>query len=120
MAEGGMQPSSIVHINLPCPDLTAGQEFYGRLFGWRFIPNSESYVLFDDGGLGGGLTSAASPAASGGVTVFIQVEDIDAKLSEVEAAGGQTVRPRGPVGGPGFYGIFSDPWGNQIGLYSVK
>ncbi|MBD3161817.1 MAG: VOC family protein [Candidatus Eisenbacteria bacterium] len=108
----------IVHVNIPSRDLEESRQFYGALFGWEFTPNAEHYVLFSDrGGIGGGLTTRASPTKEG-VLLFIAVADIPETLERVRRAGGSVELEKTPVGGPGFYAVFIDPHGNRIGIYS--
>lgn len=110
----------ICHVNISSLDIALTQKFYGGLFGWMFTPNQANYLLFDDGGIGGGFKLADKPFASSGILLFIEVEDITAKLGEIKAAGGEAVVPKTPVGGPGVYGVFNDLHGNRMGLYSKE
>ena len=116
--DGQPVPGQIVHVNLPCLDIERAQRFYGGVFDWTFMPNTDDYVLFSDhDGVGGGLTKGSKPSDEG-IVFFIQVDDIPATLSEVAAAGGTVELEKTPVGGPGFYGLFRDPEGNRVGVYS--
>jgi predicted enzyme related to lactoylglutathione lyase len=108
----------IVHINVPCIDITRAQEFYAGVFGWTFTPNTEDYVLFSDrGGIGGGLTLRSRPSDHG-VLFFVHVSDIPNTLAAVESAGGSVELEKTPVGGPGFYALLRDCEGNRVGVYS--
>ena len=53
----------------------------------------------------------------GAVNVVIDVEDIDAKLKEIEAQGGEVSAGRAAVGEMGFAAYFKDPEGNVVGLW---
>ncbi|WP_418318967.1 VOC family protein [Piscinibacter sakaiensis] len=110
----------IVHVNIPCRQIERAQGFYRALFGWSFTPNTEGYVLFsDNGGIGGGLTTGATPSETG-VLFFIQVDDIAKTLAEAGRRGASVVTDKRPVGGPGFYAVFADPEGNRVGLFSDR
>ena len=108
----------IVHVNIPSTNLAESQQFYSDIFGWTFTPNNERYVLFDDGGMGGGFSLDPNPLPVDGVLLFIQVNDLNEKLQQIEEAGCKIVLSKTPIGGPGFYGVFTDPQGNRMGLYS--
>jgi predicted enzyme related to lactoylglutathione lyase len=114
----------ICHVTIPSLDLTESMEFYGTLFGWTFVPNTERYILFNDGeqGLGGGFSLDRSVSADTGAVLFIHVDRLDAKLAMLVQLGGQVVLSRSPIGqqnsGYGWYAIFSDPHGNRLGLYT--
>ena len=51
--------------------------------------------------------------------ITIDVEDINAALAEIEAAGGSTVTPRTAIPGMGAFGYFKDPEGNVMGLWET-
>ena len=114
---------SIVHTELYGSDLAMMQSFYTDLFGWTFTPMDATYVLFDDGeGHSGGITSNPGPMGGeqGGMStvVYLWTLDIDAKLAEIEAHGGKTVLPQTLILGYGAFAIFSDPSGNNVGLFT--
>jgi predicted enzyme related to lactoylglutathione lyase len=50
--------------------------------------------------------------------LVLAVTDVDAKLAEIEAAGGKTLTPRTEIGGGhGFFAYFEDPNGNKLGVW---
>lgn len=124
-AEMEMPPAgSIVHTELFGSDLAVMQSFYSDLFGWTFTPMDETYVMFEDGdGNGGGITSNAGPMGGepGRMTtvIYLWCLDIPAKLAEIEAHGGSAVMPLTPIPGYGAFAIFSDPSGNNVGLFTA-
>jgi predicted enzyme related to lactoylglutathione lyase len=123
MAEKGQdtaeaaKPAAFQHLSIPAADLAAAQAFYGNVFGWTFMPHRDDYVLFDDGGYGGGLTSEQHPGVDG-VLPYLLVADIPATLAKVTAAGGKVLINETPAGDSGGFAVFTDPHGNRIGLYS--
>jgi predicted enzyme related to lactoylglutathione lyase len=70
--------------------------------------------------VGGGLDPSRAPQTEpGGIGLYIQCEDIPAKLAEIEAAGGRTVKEKTAIGVDyGFYGSFRDPAGNVLGIWA--
>ncbi len=101
-------------------------EFFGTLFGWSFNPNTERYLLFNDGeqGLGGGFSLDREPATGSGPVLFIEVAGLEQKLELIRQLGGNVVQERMHVGpadtGFGWYAAFDDPHGNRIGLFTTN
>jgi predicted enzyme related to lactoylglutathione lyase len=56
---------------------------------------------------------------AGSVVVYIDTDDITATLDSVEESGGKSLVPKMPIPGMGWFGIFMDPTGNRIGLYTA-
>ncbi|MER6981214.1 hypothetical protein ABT317_30635, partial [Streptomyces carpinensis] len=77
----------------PVADVAAAKKLYAALFGIEPQADSEYYVGFEVAGQHIGLV----PAGAQGITsqvAYWHVADIEAKLAEVTAAGGFTIRPR--------------------------
>jgi hypothetical protein len=51
---------------------------------------------------------------------YLVVDDLAAKLDEVEAAGGRVLVRTMPFAGGGEIGLFADPDGNVLGLWQRK
>lgn len=113
----------IVHIEIPAPDLDKASEFYTKVFGWKVQMMPEmNYALWSPGdeGVGGGF-SKNYPINTDGILIHIGVEDIEAKLAEIEDAGGKTVTSKTKISDEyGFYAEFTDISGNKMGLWSEK
>ena len=134
------------------------QAFYGTVFGWEFAAPkgmpAEAYAMFSKPGtkLGGGISLAkegeliqpqTDSEGRGQVTnkITMVVEEVEAALKSIEAAGGKIVRYafrvhsfvlrqrvqgahlyRGKTeigGGMGFSGVFRDTEGNINGVWSM-
>lgn len=118
MSGNGPEPGSICHVEFGATDLERAKEFYGDLFGWTFEEMGPTYLLFRAGGLSGGIDSERKTGGEGAVIV-IAVEDIDAMLREIHAAGGLTIQEKTEIAdGYGHYAYFADPFGNQLGLWT--
>ena len=116
--------SPVVHLEARGLDATALHAFYADVFGWR--RNAElsigDYAVAEIGD--GPLTIGIGPVpdwSSRAAKFYIQVDDIDATLQRIEAAGGTPVMPRtvGPYFGAKHILVFTsflDPAGNEIGL----
>lgn len=113
--------NGICHVDFSAQDDTLAG-FYSGIFGWKLTPYGEGYTLWQNGEeqLGGGFTlpQGGQPFAPGALP-YIHVEDIDATLEKIAAAGGSTIMPKMDIGnGHGFCAIFLDPQGNKTGLWS--
>ncbi len=110
---------AISYIEINVTDLAATRAFYESAFGWEFNDYGDAYagIRAPDGeGEIGGL-NPARPAALGGPFVLLYSDDLESTQSAVEAAGGKVVD--GPYEFPGgrrFH--FTDPSGNELGVYS--
>ena len=112
-------PNPVVHFEIHAPDAAAAQEFYRQLFGWHVDTNNPmSYGMVDThtngSGIGGGITS--NPMQQAMVTVYAQVDDLQATLDEVEKLGGKTVVPPTEIPDTVTFALFADPAGNTIGI----
>jgi predicted enzyme related to lactoylglutathione lyase len=107
----------VVHWEVGTGDAAATREFFAKAFGWTMTDAGPEYTLVApvDGGLGGGImqTRAGMPSY---VTIYIQVDDIDAKLAEIAELGGHTVVPPTQINADATFAMFADPSGNVIGL----
>ena len=56
---------------------------------------------------------------AGDVTVYIDTEDIDVTLKQIEKAGGKTLLPKTEIPGIGWFAQFADPTGNRMALYTA-
>jgi hypothetical protein len=50
--------------------------------------------------------------------VYVGTDDIEATLAKAETLGGEILVPKSEIPGQGWFGMFSDPTGNQIGLFT--
>ncbi|MBK6791382.1 MAG: VOC family protein [Anaerolineales bacterium] len=115
-----MSKRNIVHVEIPAQNVDATAGFYQALFGWKVQPVPEmNYTMYEDGsGSGGGfpLVSAENPA--GQVLVYIDSIDIVKDLEKVVQLGGKVIREKTEIPGMGWYGVFQDPTGNVLALYT--
>lgn len=107
----------VVHFEIHGKNGAGLAKFYDQLFDWKIeaaqMPNGYyGMVAGAEGGIGGGI---AGNEEGSKVTVYIQVPDLDAKLKEIEEAGGKTIHPPESIPGVTF-ALFQDPEGNAIGL----
>jgi predicted enzyme related to lactoylglutathione lyase len=107
----------VCHIEIPTTDSQKSKQFYSAVFGWQ-CEDSGDYALWRAQGMSGGFTTESMPA-DGGVVLYIEVENITAKLADIEKAGGTTVTAKTKISDAfGFYALFRDPCANTLGLWS--
>ncbi|MGA9117751.1 MAG: VOC family protein [Bacteroidota bacterium] len=102
---------SFGHIEIPTTNLKKAKKFFGTVFGWEFqdFPDMD-YVIFRTGQQpNGGLMLVKKMPRKGQVNVYINVENIDAKLKEIKKAKGKVIMKRSPVGDMGFWAQFETP-----------
>jgi predicted enzyme related to lactoylglutathione lyase len=112
----------IIHIEFRSSDFTRTAAFYAELFDWQTQHNASStYMKLEAGedGMSGGWIRAELSQAPGPLA-YIAVDDLAAKMAEVEKAGGRVIVPHMPFAGGGEIGLFADPDGNVIGLWMRK
>lgn len=111
----------IVHFEIRSSDAEAGRNFYRELFGWAFIEappeHVDGYTYIDSqtdrATIHGGLSSPQGGEPL--VTVYAEVDDIEASLAKVVSLGGTVVQS--PTEVPGVtIGLFADPEGNVVGV----
>lgn len=108
----------IAHFEVTGRDGKALQRFYGELFDWRIdADNPMGYGIVDPSqtGVGGGI--AAGPEGyEGHVTVYVEVDDVEAALAKAERLGGTRMMGPDEVM-PGLtIGLFTDPEGHVFGV----
>jgi hypothetical protein len=116
-----MSKRDIVHIEIPSGDYEQSGRFYGELFGWKITPQPNfDYMLWEpDSGPSGGFTPL-SDAKVGEVLIHVASDDIEADLRRAVALGGRVIREKTEIPGTGWWGVFADPTGNRIALYTSK
>ncbi len=115
----------VVHFEIAGPDGPALQQFYRDLFGWNIETQGEEIGFYglvqsNEGGIGGGVFQTQEDMPSNYVTVYIQVDDLQAALAKISGVGGSAVVPPMEIApGMGSIAMFADPANNCMGLYSL-
>ena len=79
-----------------------------------------NYAMFDSGdNVGGGFNPVSDINPAGTVIVYIGTDDIDASLAKAESLGAKIITPKTEIPNMGWFGLFSDPTGNMVGLYTA-
>jgi len=116
-----MSEHHVVHIEFSADEREAAGKFYSDLFGWEITRDPQmNYAMFETGdNLGGGLNPVNENNPAGTVIVYISTDDIDASLEKAGSLGGKTIAPKTEIPEMGWFGLFSDPTGNLVGLFTA-
>jgi len=140
MSENTHKPAigEVCWLEIPATDLARCQAFYKASFGWEYSkpPSSPegNYVMFSKPGtnLTGGICLVkeenlikpkVDEKGCGESTnrIVWRVEEVDASLKAIEAAGGKIVAGKTAIGpNMGYYGGFRDTEGNINGVWSLN
>ena len=110
-----MSPT-IRSLVIPVSDLEAAKAVYTALLGIAPQADSDYYVGFDVAGQHIGLVPGGGPQGMTSPVAYWHVLDIEAKLTEVTAAGATLKDPARDVGGGRLVATFTDTDGNVLGL----
>lgn len=112
----------VIHFEILGRDGASLIEFYRTLFGWSLdemrLPGWPHYGLMEepDAGIGGAVGSADA-APSGGVVLYVEVDDLHAYVERATAMGATVALPITEVAGTKLaVAWLQDPQGNVIGL----
>jgi predicted enzyme related to lactoylglutathione lyase len=115
----------VVHFEIIGKDGDRLRDYYSALFGWEInADNPMNYGIVDREqnlnasgiGIGGGVAGYDDVNARG-VTVYVEVPDVEAALQQAESLGGERLLgPEGGEHGVPILGQFKDPEGNRIGV----
>jgi predicted enzyme related to lactoylglutathione lyase len=112
----GSSTQGIKTVLHPVSDLAAAKAVYTALLGVAPQADSAYYVGFDVEGQHIGLVPNGGPQAMTSPVAYWHVDDIEAKLAEVSAAGATVKEPARDVGGGRLVATFTDLDGNVLGL----
>jgi predicted enzyme related to lactoylglutathione lyase len=110
----------VVHFEVQGNNREALAQFYTQLFGWKTSDISEmNYAMVEtggDGGINGGIGTTPE-GAPGGVTFYVDSDNVAGSLKRAEELGGRTVA--GPMDMPDGHkwALLADPEGHVVGLY---
>ena len=102
------------YLELPVGDVATAKAFYAAAFGWSFADYGPTYAATTTGGTDIGFQGDPAQATARALPV-VQVEDLEAALAAVEAAGGVVTMPTFAFpGGRRFH--FRDPDGHELAV----
>ena len=118
-------PSHFVWYELMTTDPAAAKAFYSQVVGWQATASSMpgmDYTLLSAGPHQvGGLMALPPEASAAGMppawSGYVSVDDVDAKASALQQAGGTLLRPPADIPGVGRFAVVADPHGAAFCLY---
>ncbi|MEV4284865.1 VOC family protein [Nonomuraea bangladeshensis] len=108
--------SGIKTVLHPVSDLERAKTVYAALLGVQPQADSPYYVGFEAEGQHIGLVPGGGPQAMTTPVAYWHVQDLDAKLAELTAAGAVVREAAHEVGGGRRVATVTDPDGNVLGL----
>lgn len=117
-----MSINAICHFEISVTDSRKAAAFYEKLFGWKMdFGMGDDYVLFQpEEGVGGALSKTSDHTPAGSIMFYVAVNDIENYLKKAVSLGGKQVRAKAEIPNVGWFGLFADPDGNIIGLFTGK
>ncbi len=115
-------PRPVMHFEFMSDAPARLAEFYGRLFGWARQDVPEMGYTMLQTGAGRGIDGAVGQAGPGlpvGLTVYVQVPDVERALADATALGAAVLQAPSDVPGVGRFAVLTDPDGNRVGLWTV-
>ncbi|MYW67868.1 glyoxalase [Streptomyces sp. SID8379] len=100
----------------PVSDVAKAKDVYAALLGTAPQVDEAYYVGFEVAGQHIGLVPGGAAQGMTAPVTYWHVPDIEAKLTEVTAAGGTVKEPAHDVGGGRLVATFTDPDGNVLGV----
>ena len=119
-----MSNHSVVLFEIPANDPATASKFYADLFDWKIqVDPSFDYHMFQpDPGPGGGFVKVGEAMGMsykpGEVLIYVSTDDIAATLARAASLGAKILLPKTEIPNVGWYGIFADPSGNRIALFT--
>lgn len=128
-----MDTNPVVHFEMPYEDAARVSKFYQEAFGWGMnqlgaemggyvmahaSETDENNMVKNPGNINGGFFKRNSPTV--GPNVVIAVEDIEASLEKIKAAGATSIDGPMDIPGIGRYVTFNDTEGNRVSMLQPK
>jgi len=108
----------IVHWEIAGENREKLQGFYGSLFDWEIedMP-AMNYGMVKTGVEPGGGIAGTEGKMPPYLTVYVQVDDLQASLDKAVELGAKALVPPTPIPNIGSFAMFSDPEGNVVGIF---
>jgi predicted enzyme related to lactoylglutathione lyase len=110
----------VCHVEFMSKNMPRLVEFYCDLFEWKKSLDTPTYVILapkEGPGIGIGPAMESQPAPA--ITNYVLVKDIAVTLKKVRSYGLEILQEKTEVPGMGWFGLFKDPDGNVIGLWTT-
>ena len=112
-----------VHIELNTGDVARAKDFYQAVFDWKLkdmpMGPGMTYIMLDPGKQpGGGIQQKQMPNAPTQWLPYVEVPDVKQAIAKAEQNGAMIVVPYMQIGPNGSLGIFIDPTGASLGVWT--
>ena len=111
-------PNPVVHWEITAKNAPKLHKFYADLFDWHIDSNNPmEYGMVDthaEGGINGGIPREEE--GNKRITIYVEVDDLQAYLDKAEKLGGKTVMPPTEIPDMVTLAMFTDPEGNITGM----
>jgi predicted enzyme related to lactoylglutathione lyase len=116
-------PNAFAHIELTTKNLKDAKKFYSKLFDWKLTDmqtgGGPAYTMIAAGKQpGGGMQAQPMKSAPIAWLPYVEVDSVDASLAKVVKLGGKVMLPTMDIGSNGVIGVFTDPAGAMLGIWS--
>ena len=117
-----MPHGKICYLEIPAIGPEDSARFYSEIFGWKVRKRGDGSLAFDDaGGVSGTWVKESDRTPHERTRTYIMVDSIADSLKRIEKSGGRVITPRTDIGpGGGAFAVFTDPVGNEFGLYEER
>jgi predicted enzyme related to lactoylglutathione lyase len=112
--------SRVGNVHYPVADMEMAVAFYHSAFGLepKFV-DGKRYAALDAGGTTLALAGPEEDVTGGRVAGSFKVDDVQAALSAIVAAGGSVVQ-EAKAGPHELRAVAADPWGNTLIVYGPE
>lgn len=119
--------NKVVHFEISAQDMDRAQKFYQEAFGWEIAPWESKYFMVTTGPTEQGKGPKEPGFINGGIAertsdftmpvLVMAVDNADAAIAQVEAAGGKRASETIKIAEMGLYARATDTEGNTIGVW---
>jgi len=110
--------NAITHFEIRSTDADGSREFYQSMFGWTYSQGQfEGHTYVEEATMHGGIRPIGDGNAL--VTVYADVEDVQAALDKAVRLGGSVVQQVTDLPNLSI-GLFADPQGNVVGVAAPR
>jgi uncharacterized protein len=116
-------PNSLIWNELQTTNPETAQAFYGAVFGWTFETDADGYVAVQQNGRFQAGMMAIRPEwgdVPPNWSVYFMVDDLAAKVTQVQELGGNVLAPSQKAGEMGEFAVVEDPQGAVFTLMSFQ
>ena len=110
----------VVHFEFWSKDPEKASAFYQQVFDWkiRVIPDLNYHLVeTEGGGINGGIMKPQQGPWPSDLSLYIQVDDVDAYAEKIREGGGKIMREKMEIPNVGTFALFADPDGRVLGIW---